>query len=99
MEWTPTANQYAVSFGNHVLEEAYTNQEYLQRLKPYLTTLSSDESAPKPVRDKAGNADATLNEMIAAQTKFILAMEQFEESANQEMPPAERLIKRRIRRK
>ena len=99
MEWTPTANQYAVSFGNHVLEEAYTNQEYLQRLKPYLNTLSSDASAPKPVRDKAGNEDAALSELIAAQTEFILAMEQLEESAIQERPPAERLIKRRIRRK
>ena len=75
MEWTPTANEYAVSFGNHILEEAYTNQEYLQRLKPYLTTPSSDESAPKPVKDKARNTDAVLTEMIAAQTKFILAME------------------------
>ena len=99
MEWTPTANEYAISFGNHVLEEAYTNQEYLQRLKPYLTTLSSDASAPKPVKDKAGNEDAALSELIADQTKFILAMEQFEESTNQEMPLYERLINRGIRRK
>ena len=66
MEWTPTANEYAVSFGNHILEEAYTNQEYLQHLNPYLTTPSSNESAPKPVRDKAGNQHAALSEMIAS---------------------------------